>query len=138
MTFEGLSTLDILNLQALEGPLRLLPHMLPSVPSTPHSWLRPWYLGERPPPTCSNHLLNFDTGDINFLGKLPHCLIGVLIGERVNVDLHAWGHWGTRPGLVTCTESRCRQMEGLELVPLQRETHSHVSPKEMGNPLQVT
>lgn len=50
------------------------------------------------PPTCSDHLLNLDTGDVNFLGKLPDCLIRVFIGERVNIDLHAWGHWGTRPG----------------------------------------
>lgn len=45
-------------------------------------------------PTCSDHLLNLDTGDVDFLGKLPHCLIRIFIGERVNIDLHAWGHWG--------------------------------------------
>lgn len=46
------------------------------------------------PPTCTDHLLNLDTGDINFLGKLPHCLIRIFIGKRVYIDLHAWGHWG--------------------------------------------
>lgn len=91
----GTFPLGILSLQALDGPLRVLPHILHCLRNTHgggYMWLKSQYLGGHQPPTCSNHLLNFDTGDVNFLGKLPHCLIGVLVGEGVNVDLHAWGH----------------------------------------------
>lgn len=77
----------------------------------------------RLPPTCSDHLLNLDTGDVNFLGKLPHCLIRVLVGERVNIDLHAWGHWGTRPGWVTWAGSRGAHMgKGQAGPPRPRES----------------
>lgn len=87
--------MGILSLQGLEGSLRVLPHILCCLRSTHwggYTWWKSQYPGRHQPPTCSDHLLNFDTGDVNFLGKLPHCLIGVLVGEWVDVDLHAWGH----------------------------------------------
>lgn len=128
--------MDILSLQALEGPLRH-PTLHPRNThwgGPPHPWLRPWYLGGYQSPTCSDHLLNFDTGDVNFLGKLPHCLIGVFVGEGVNVDLHAWGHWERRSGSVTCTDSRGGQMEKCEPVPLWRAGLSHRIPVRAGQP----
>jgi len=42
--------------------------------------------------TCTNDLLDFHTGHVYFFGKLAHCLIGILICERINVDLHSWRH----------------------------------------------
>lgn len=37
--------------------------------------------------TCSDDLLDLDEGNIDFLGKLSHGLVGVLVGERVDVHL---------------------------------------------------
>ena len=42
--------------------------------------------------TCTNDLFNLHTGYINLLGKLPHSLVGVLICERININLHSWSH----------------------------------------------
>lgn len=45
--------------------------------------------------TCADDLLDLHAGDVNLLGKLAHCLIGVLIGEGVNVDFHSrCYYWG--------------------------------------------
>lgn len=38
--------------------------------------------------TCPNNFFDFDRRDIDFFGKLSHGFIRVLIGERVDVDLH--------------------------------------------------
>lgn len=48
-------------------------------------------------PTCSNDLLNLHERHIDLLGELSHRLIGVLVGEGVNVDLHPWRPllWGS-------------------------------------------
>lgn len=43
-------------------------------------------------PTCPNHLLNFDTRDIDFFCKFPDSLIGIFVGERININLHPWSH----------------------------------------------
>lgn len=43
--------------------------------------------------TCTDDLLNLDSGDINLFGKFSHCLVRVLISEGVNVDLHSWWAW---------------------------------------------
>lgn len=37
-------------------------------------------------------MFNLDTGGVNLFGKLPHCLVGVLISEGVDIDLHSWRH----------------------------------------------
>lgn len=48
--------------------------------------------------TCANDLLDLHAGNVYLLGKLAHRLIGVFIGEGVNVDLHSrryyWGFSG--------------------------------------------
>lgn len=45
--------------------------------------------------TCADDLLDLHAGDVNLFGKLAHCLIGVLIGEGVNVDFHSRRYyWG--------------------------------------------
>lgn len=43
-------------------------------------------------PTCPNHLLDFDTRDIDFFCKFPDSLVGVFIGEWININLHPWSH----------------------------------------------
>lgn len=43
-------------------------------------------------PTCPNHLLDFDTRDIDFFCKFPDSLIGIFVGERVDINLHPWSH----------------------------------------------
>lgn len=40
--------------------------------------------------TSADNLLYLDKGNINFLGKFSHCLIRVLIGERVDINLDPW------------------------------------------------
>ncbi len=40
--------------------------------------------------TCTNDLFNLDTGNVDLLGKLSDCFIGVFICEGVDVDLHSW------------------------------------------------
>lgn len=37
--------------------------------------------------TGTDNLLNLDKGNINFLCKLSHCLIRVLVGEGVDINL---------------------------------------------------
>lgn len=37
--------------------------------------------------TGADNLLNLDKGNVDFLGKLSHCLIRVLIGEGVDINL---------------------------------------------------
>ena len=45
--------------------------------------------------TCADDLLDLHAGHVDLLGKLPHGLVGVLVGEGVNVDLHSRGdYWG--------------------------------------------
>lgn len=44
-------------------------------------------LGETQRLTSTDNLLDLDKGNINFLGKLSHCLIRVLIGEGVDINL---------------------------------------------------
>lgn len=48
--------------------------------------------------TCANDLLDLHAGDVDLLGEFAHCLIGILVGEGVNVDLHSrryyWGFSG--------------------------------------------
>lgn len=39
--------------------------------------------------TCTNDPLNGDEGDVDLLGELVHRLVGVLIGQRVDVGPHA-------------------------------------------------
>lgn len=46
--------------------------------------------------TCTDDLLDFDGGDVDLLGELSDGLVGVLIGEGVNVDLHPWRAWQGR------------------------------------------
>lgn len=41
-------------------------------------------------PTCSNDFFNLDEGYIDLLGELSDRLVGILIGEGVDVDLHSW------------------------------------------------
>ena len=41
-------------------------------------------------PTCSNDFFNLDEGYIDLLGELSDCLVGILVGEGVDVDLHSW------------------------------------------------
>lgn len=40
--------------------------------------------------TCSNDFFNLHEWDVNLLGKLADSLVGVLISEGVNIDLHPW------------------------------------------------
>ena len=43
--------------------------------------------------TCSDDLLDLHAGELYLLGELPDGLVGVLVGEGVDVDLHAGRHW---------------------------------------------
>lgn len=42
--------------------------------------------------TGADDLLNLDAGDVDLLGELAHGLVGVLVCERIDVDLHSWSH----------------------------------------------
>lgn len=46
--------------------------------------------------TSSDHLLDLDTGHIDLLGELSDGLVGVLVGEGVNVDFHPRSNYGGR------------------------------------------
>lgn len=41
--------------------------------------------------TCTNDLLDLDSGDVNLLGELSYSLIGVFVGKGIYVDLHPRG-----------------------------------------------
>ena len=45
------------------------------------------------PSTCPDDLLDLHAGELDLLGELPDGLVGVLVGEGVDVDLHTGRHY---------------------------------------------
>lgn len=63
--------------------------------------------------TCADDLLDFHAGDVDLLGELVHGVVGVLVGEGVDVHFDPWRDWREEAREVNVNKTRKRQKPAL-------------------------